>query len=363
MQKGAYILSVMEMNASGKRLKRVGAAAFCSLLSVLLIAFSQSGRDGAAVGAEICARVLVPSLFPFMAVSGLFIKTGVCAAAGQRVGNISRAIFGVSGALAPVILLSLIGGYPVGARGIRQLYEQGEISEREAKKTALFAVCAGPGFLLNFVGMSLYGSMTVGLVLLAAGIASSVIIGIAINIFDRYRNNYISNKEIFSSPLPFSRSLTEAVTEAAGGMFAVCAMVVFFSAFTEIFRTILPEGAAADFIFSLLEISASAVRLSECMPIEAVAFALGFGGICVHFQIFAALGGIKVNKPLFFFIRILQGLLTAALTKAGAALFFGNIEVFSTSVPANAGVFGGSALSATALIAVAVCFLLTLKKL
>lgn len=88
---------------------------------------------------------------------------------------------------------------------------------------------------------------------------------------------------------------------------------------------------------------------------------MGFGGLCVHFQIFAALGKLKINRLLFFFIRILQGLITALLTHFGLRLFVRKTAVFSTAAVDSSGFFGGSALSGAALLTVAVCFLFTLR--
>ncbi len=139
---------------------------------------SQSSKEGALNGIEMCLRVLIPSLFPFMALSALTVKLGICDLLGRRFGGITRKIFGVSGTLAPVILLSLIGGYPVGAKGIAELKSSGAISEAEAKRASLFAVCAGPGFLINYVGSTLYGNAHIGMIILLAQVISVIIIGV-----------------------------------------------------------------------------------------------------------------------------------------------------------------------------------------
>ena len=97
-------------------------------------------------------------------------------------------------------------------------------------------------------------------------------------------------------------------------MFAICAFVVLFSAFTEIFCShITDENIQKPFLI-LTEVCNAVTAVSKDLPIEVVAFSAGFGGLCVHFQIFSALVDIKVNKLLFFFCRILQGFITALLT-------------------------------------------------
>ena len=106
--------------ATGK-IKTISQCAALALCCALLLCYSQGSRDGAAQGVKLCLNVLAPSLFPFMAATNLFAQTGLCQKAGKRLNRFTRAVFGVSGATAPVLIMSLIGGYPVGAAGISEL--------------------------------------------------------------------------------------------------------------------------------------------------------------------------------------------------------------------------------------------------
>lgn len=322
---------------------------------------SDSSKAAVTSGTEMCLRVLIPSLFPFMALSAMAVKLGICQSIGRKLGFITKKLFGLSGAFAPVIILSLIGGYPVGARGIAELRSSGTVSEKQAAKAALFAVCAGPGFLINYVGCSLYGSAEAGLIILSAQVISVIILGIAVNIFDRNKNDYNSVSELYAKPLPFSTALVESTYSAAKGMAQICALVLIFSAATGIIEGLIPNSDLLNIWKITAEVCSGVSLASREYPVEVTAFAVGFGGLCVHFQIFAALGNINVNKWLFFLIRIIQGLITALLTKLLSFVFMKEIAVYSSGQIAEAGVFGGSVLSAAALTAVAVCFLFSLK--
>lgn len=359
----AYILSVMEMLIR-KAVDR-GGGVFKALLilsaAVAMTLSSESCKEGVESGIELCLRVLIPSLFPFTALSALAVKCGVCGLLGKKLGGITRRLFGLSGVLAPVIILSLIGGYPVGAKGISELKSSGAIDERQARRAAMFAVCAGPGFLINYVGGSLYGSANVGMVILLAQVISVIVIGIALNIFDRDKSDYNSVQEIYVSPLPFSTALVESAYSAVRAMANICALVLIFSAATGIISGIIPGTKALDLWKILTEVCSAVKLTTERYPLEVTAFAVGFGGLCVHFQIFSALGDIKINKLLFFFIRTIQGLLTALLTRLFSLVFIKETAVFSSGEVHSAGVFGGSIISAVALTAVSICFLITLK--
>lgn len=326
-----------------------------------LLIYSQECADGVIKGIEMCLSVLVPSLFPFMAISSFIVKSGMSFTIGKPFKWIIKKAFGLDSCLAPVILLALAGGYPVGAKGISSLYESKMISEYQAKKAAMFAVCSGPGFLINFVGMSIYKSKTVGLIILVSQIISVILLGITINLFDKQKVNHNSNLEYKSLKLPLGNAVVEAAVDSAKGVLTICIFVVLFSAFCGILDNIISDGIFKNCILCLLEVCAAVNTLSESSPIETIAFVAGFGGICVHFQIYSALGNIKINKLAFFCIRIIQGATTALLTHLGLILFKSEVMVFSTSTVENAGTSGGTIISGAVLVMLMLCFLYTLK--
>lgn len=330
-------------------------------LCAALIIFSENCSKEALEGLGLCLRVLIPSLFPFMAVSSFIVKSGLSYQLGRPFRGIMKKVFGLNENFAPIILLSMIGGYPVGAKGIASLVESGAANKKEAAKAAMFAVCAGPGFIVNFVGMSIYQNKSAGLIILASQIISVLALGIVINLLDRGKNEINAKSELKRNFLPISSAIVESAAESSRGILSICAFVVLFSAFTGIFNSIISDGIMKNSLLCLLEVCSAVSELSKSCPVEFVAFAIGFGGLCVHFQIFSALGDIKVNKLSFFCIRIMQGMLTSLLTHLAIHLLPGDKMVFSTAVVEKAETFGGTAFSGAVLIIVAICFLYSLK--
>ena len=359
----SYILLVIDMyvNASAHRTAIVLESFAVISLCISLLIFSQSCSQGAVEGLKLCFGVLIPSLFPFMAISSFIVKSGLSHRFGKPFGFIMEKLFGLSSSFAPIILLSMIGGYPVGARGISTLVKSKAVSPKEAEKASMFAVCAGPGFIVNFVGVSLYGNKKIGFVILVSQVLSALILGIALNIFDRNKSHFNYNSEISFKKLPLSTTIVESTYESSRGILSICAFVVLFSSLTGIINSLFTDTTTQSFVFCLLEVCSAVDMLSANFSVEAVAFAVGFGGLCVHFQIFSALGNLKINKLIFFCMRIIQGLITALLTHFGIQICLGEATVFSTSVVEKSDFFGGTIISGFALICVAICFLHSLK--
>ncbi|MBQ2212344.1 MAG: hypothetical protein II410_05580, partial [Ruminococcus sp.] len=201
---------------STRRFGAIGAAVTAALCFALMIIVPEGCKKGAAEGLNLCLGVLVPSLFPFMAAAGLAVKLGLCRFGGNRF------------PLIPVMLLSLIGGYPVGAKAAAEMYRSGQLSESQAKTAAYCLVCAGPGFLLGFVG-SIYGDETVGLIIYTAQAASVVLLTVGANIL--FRNNKSPAAAVRFTPLPFGTALVEAAHGAAVSMVSIGGLAVLFGAF------------------------------------------------------------------------------------------------------------------------------------
>lgn len=352
---------VKAMEKSG----RIAVALVTLCLCAVVIIYSKSCCDGAVKGIGMCLNVLVPSLFPFMVLSSFIVKSGLSYTLGKPLGRITKALFGLDGCFAPVILLSLIGGYPVGAKGICTLYKQGTASYEQCKKASMIAVCSGAGFLINFVGMSLYENKLIGFVLLFAQVFSVFMLGVGLKIIYKLRgldkDNYNSDTEFYSPPLPLGNAVVEATYDGAKGILSICAFVVLFSAITSVIGCIIGEGIFYDLSLVLLEVCSAVNVLSAKSSVEVVAFAIGFGGMCVHFQIFSSLGNIRINKLLFFCIRIIQGVITGLLTYIAMRFCANEKMVFSTAVVEHTDTGGGTVFAGIVLVLVGICFLYTLK--
>lgn len=331
------------------------------LTSFLLLAFGKYSATGALQGLYMCGQVLIPSLFPFMVLANFTVKSGISEYMGKYLSGVTKTIFGVSGQCGTTILLSFIGGFPVGARGIASLYESGKISEKESEKLAYSLVCAGPGFLIVFIGTTLLNSIEIGICILVSLIISVIILGFVNKLIFIKENSFSSDKEIKQNHLPFSDALIISVRDCTYAMIEMCGIVVIFSALISISEYLfsnLPH--LYTYIATLLEVTTASKILSGSGNILLLAFAVGFGGLSVHFQIFQALKNIPLNKGLFTIFRLLQGIITAVFS-------FLFMKIFNISVPVYSSVSNADFTLSTSvagsilLLLTGMCFLYTFK--
>lgn len=332
---------------------------FFSAAVIALLVFGKEATEGALKGIRLCLGVLVPSLFSFTALSVFAAESGLSEHMGRITGSLFNKLFNVSKALSAVMVMSLIGGYPVGARGIAALKKRGAISNTEAQKAALIAVGAGPGFLITYVGIGLLGCQEIGICLLTAQIISVIILGNLNRIVFRDKNDNNSYKEIKSNPLPLSNALTESVISAVYAMLEMSGMVIAFSVVLKITERFF--GQLNVYIGMLLEVSSACDYLSRSNNILLIAFAVGFGGICVHFQVFTALKEVNLNKKLFFLYRIIQGVLTTLITSLLTKIFNISLPVFSSVKHTPDLALSASAIGSAMLIICGLSFIYSIK--
>ncbi len=158
---------------------------FLFLLALLTAAlpFAAPKACAAALGAalSLCGGPLLLSLFPFLVVSVLFIRSG----AGELLGVLLRPAARLVGVRAPcaggVLLLGLVGGFAPAANAAAQAVRSGQLSAEEAAALLPACICSGPSFVILTVGQGMLGSAGLGARLFVAqalaGILAAALLG------------------------------------------------------------------------------------------------------------------------------------------------------------------------------------------
>ncbi|MCL2512832.1 MAG: hypothetical protein FWF08_02930, partial [Oscillospiraceae bacterium] len=271
--------------------------------------------SGVKNGLALCGGVLIPSLFPFMALSGFISLPQIAEYAGRPFEGLCRALFALPGVCAPVILLSLTGGYPVGARMTAALCGKGLIGKNEARRMLDFCVNSGPAFTVAAIGAVMLGSARAGFLLFASCCVSSLAIGMAGRFFSRENApvKLIIGKSRRGGPLtrpairtksgagtrpastgcgntqkydiPILKGFTQAVSGAAEAMISVCSWVILFSALTSLLNGFINNRTLLFFINYFFEVGSGAEKAAVSGNIRLAAAVLGFGGFSVAFQV------------------------------------------------------------------------------
>lgn len=279
---------------------------------VLLLWRSAVAAEAVRRGLTLCARSVIPALFPYFVVSGLFISLGFADGVGRRLEPLTRRLFGVGGAGASAFFLGLLGGYPVGGRTVGQLYRAGRLSKDEAERLLAFCNNAGPSFILGVVGVGCFGSLRTGIYLYLVHAFSAVLVGILF----RKKAPVSGQKVRYSAAFKPIATFVRAVGEAAEGMVRLCGFVVFFLVILALITDL--TGLNHPVLLGLAELTTGVTAL-EGRPGDLVwaAALLGWGGLSVHGQTAAVLSDTGLGLGRYFLGKILQAIFSAGVVTFG----------------------------------------------
>lgn len=318
---------------------------FCGFTLLLGTWLRDSAAVSAAVreGLSLCARVMIPSLFPFFVLSSLFVRRGYHQFVSAALRPVMGPLFGLPADAAGALALGAVGGYPIGAATAFDLYGRGKLTGRETARLLAFCNNAGPGFVFGVVGLGLFQSAAVGLRLYAAHLAGALLVGIGARVLSGASAPPAPPFFPEETEEPFPSSFVASVRAAASSMLNVCAFLVFFSVLLAFLRQTpvwelparLPGADAARAVLDgFLELS-HGIKALGGLPAKtamtAASFLLGWGGLCVHCQVLSISAGRDVDMGPYYRGKLAQGLLSALLIQfplPGLALCAAGLGIF-----------------------------------
>ena len=269
--------------------KSCGTAALLllALFGAALLLFPAESAAAAREGVTLCLTTVLPALFPFFVLSSLLVQSRVPRLLSRALAGFMHPLFGVSGAGASALILGLLGGYPIGARTVAELYARGEVEQDEAEQLLVFCNNSGPGFFLGVCGTAVFDSARAGAYLYLIHVFSALVTGVLLR-----RELGLPRRKPTqgrSAPLDLAAALPAAVQGAFAAVGSVCAFVIFFMVLLRLMMLIpllsalppLPRAA----LFGFVEMTNGVAALpSTRAGFVLCAAIMNWGGLSVQAQ-------------------------------------------------------------------------------
>lgn len=284
-----------------------------------------------------CATLLIPSLFPIMVASEIAVECGAVERITRPLNSFASRILGVKKEAVAPYFLGLLGGYTTSVNGTLLLYKSGKISKDDCERIIALSSLPSLSFLTGFVGMGIFKNTTVGWILWAIAVLSTLILGLITqnrvkidnlkckqekedlqNINIDFEKNF--NKK--SGRLSPSRIIVGAISHSASAMLVICACVVFFSTLIAVLHYPfdsfkLPEEMQ-NLLLGALEITSGISNCAQLTPVDIRAAVcglfIGWSGLSVHFQIISLCDGYDLSFKKYFVFKAIQGLICCFLS-------------------------------------------------
>lgn len=121
------------------------------LLTGLLLAFPKESLAFSLTGLQLWFNRMVPTLLPFMILSGIMIRLDLTEHVVKAVSPFLMPFFKISLNGLYAVVIGFLCGFPMGAKVIADLYEGRRITKKEASFLLVFCNNIGPVYFISFV--------------------------------------------------------------------------------------------------------------------------------------------------------------------------------------------------------------------
>jgi len=300
---------------------------FILLLMAAILIHPDVCVSGAASGLMIWFDSVLPSLFPFMVLTGLMIRMNLLNVLTNQLHRHPR-FRHLSVASFFALVVGLLCGYPMGIKTINELKNTGQLSRKETFRLLAFVNQPGPMFVLGYALplcqmtekqnlrflLALYGGIALTAVcsFAASALFSSQKASVRIQTANTENSSQVHQKNG-----SFLQLFEETILSSMVTLTKIGGYMMLFSLITALMKDIFPiHPGFLQLINGILEMTSGIAAITSSghmyTPYYVLAF-ISFGGLCVTAQAFS-LGDLNVNEQLtYLFWKILQSIFAVYL--------------------------------------------------
>lgn len=300
---------------------------------VILVILPQISIDAFYMGIRIWATKVLPALLPFFILTKLLSYTSAIKKFGKAFSPITRKFYGVGGIAGYIYLMSIISGYPVGAKLNSDMYKENIISSKQAQTITSFTSTSGPLFIIGTVAIGMYNNCAIGIIILISHMLGAIINGFL------YRNREnISTLDHIKAPT--NNILNESMTSSILSIMIVGGFIALFYMFLQIILQLntlaplfnflqifgIPKSISTSIFAGIIEVTSGCLylgqtALSEKMLAIISTFLISFGGLSIHAQAFTFLKDIHMSYKKFLIIKVTQSIISTIIAIILSTIF------------------------------------------
>ena len=311
---------------------------FIYLCIILLFIKSENVYTCVSNSLNIFLHTLVPSLYIYLFITEILINTNLIYNLSFGISKILSKIFRIPKDATFIILISFLLGYPNSAKCIAKLYNDGKISLPLARKLVSFTNNASPSYILCAIGISMFNSLSIGIILLISHFLSSIIIGICYPYSQHIiqQNVSISNS-FYKISSPFDILLTSTLNSFKTLGIILGYLIIFSLVPSILLNDLKAPNLIKSFLAGIFEIttgiqSVSILPLNTTTAILLTSFTLSFSSVMIIFQVYSFVYKIGIKLKELMFYKLLQGIISTIITYVILNL---NIFKIASNIPVS----------------------------
>lgn len=278
---------------------------------------------------------VLPALLPFFFFSKILTSLNFADDLGRFLGKPFEKLYRVPPCSAYVFSMSVISGYPVGAKLIADLYKSGNVSLSDAKTMTAFCSTSGPMFILGSVGAAMLNNKTLAVVIYISHCLSALVNGII------FKNKSTATVvQPMPCPKKIDSVLSESIYSSVISVLTVGAYVGIFYMLADLFVSIgvisfitaplnafAPNALTNGVAEGLIEMTRgcyvlSTSGLSSALTVPALTGIITVGGLSVTLQSMTFLKEIGIKTSFYILTKLTQTIIAVALALVLTLIFF-----------------------------------------
>ena len=302
---------------------------------ILLVIDPKNNINACLSGIKLWSTAILPTLLPFFFLTSILSCLGFIQNVGKLFSPITQKLFKADGISGYIYIMSVISGYPVGAKTTAELYENGIISRGQACKITTFTSTSGPLFIIGTVGIGMLGSTKLGYLILISHIVGAFLNGLI------YRNTFPEKTTQRVVSLKSNNMLEDSMFNSiksiliVGGYVAIFYMLISmltsynllypFAKFLSLI-TRLNFDTSQSIINGLIEVTRGCVDISKIglSQKQALVIATGlisFGGFSIFLQALTFLKRFDISIKFYLLSKTTQTIISILIAFVLGTLF------------------------------------------
>lgn len=251
------------------------------------------------------------TIFPFIILCDILIYFNYHLFIKRIFGKLINKIFNIDSNTSIIFILSVLTSHPSNAVYIKNLLDNKLIDIKTANRILIYTYFPSIAFVIGVIGISLYNSFKIGLLLWIICFINNIFIGLYL----RKDNSYIESITNETKNISFFECFKLSIVKAINTSFIILGNLIVFTIIINLLvKYVSINSTILSILTGFLELTSGVISISKLSIPFNIKFALtslilNFSSLSILFQSFSILSDYKINIKKTLTIKLMFGII------------------------------------------------------
>lgn len=303
----------------------------------MLVLYPAKYMSAVSDGLLLFVMSVLPAMLPFFFFSRLLTSLNVATQLAEYTKKPLQKLFGSPDAGGYILIMSMLSGYPIGAKLVSDCCESGICTKDEAKRLIAFTSTSGPMFVLGTMAINMLNNYKAGVIILVCHYLGAIVNGIIFRA--KTLPSSTTNKADMQIP-KYDNLLADAINKSITAVLAVGGYIAIFNMLIAVFKDIgiidflsqalsqlgIPYSLCEGGITGMIEMTRGAYIIAESrqglpQTLPLLAALVSFGGLSVTVQSLSFLTNCGIKAHYYLLTKASQCVITYIIATVAVLIF------------------------------------------